>query len=154
MNCTLHLLKHRLINRNRPKIRTVVNDAMRYYSSRGIDTVISTAIKLKSSYIEHQFYAKIIIIKYFMNLEKVSQTYLETLDSRIVGAIEQLYFSSSKQKKMLLDIGIYERDVDIIISIIGNDFDDAFELKKRLISKSTLLSGKVSYISNFIIKNL
>ena len=55
---------------------------------------------------------------------------------------------------MLLDIGIYERDVDIIISIIGNDFDDAFELKKRLISKSTLLSGKVSYISNFIIKNL
>lgn len=89
-----------------------------------------------------------------MNLEKVSQTYLETLDSRIVGAIEQLYFSSSKQKKMLLDIGIYERDVDIIISIIGNDFDDAFELKKRLISKSTLLSGKVSYISNFIIKNL
>lgn len=145
---------NRLINRNRPKIRTVVNDAMRYYSSRGIDTVISTAIKLKSSYIEHQFYAKIIIIKYFMNLEKVSQTYLETLDSRIVGAIEQLYFSSSKQKKMLLDIGIYERDVDIIISIIGNDFDDAFELKKRLISKSTLLSGKVSYISNFIIKNL
>ena len=79
---------------------------------------------------------------------------METLDSRIVGAIEQLYFSSSKQKKMLLDIGIYERDVDIIISIIGNDFDDAFELKKRLISKSTLLSGKVSYISNFIIKNL
>ena len=79
---------------------------------------------------------------------------METLDSRIGGAIEQLDFSSSKQKKMLLDIGIYERDVDIIISIIGNDFDDAFELKKRLISKSTLLSGKVSYISNFIIKNL
>ena len=89
-----------------------------------------------------------------MNLERVSQIYLETLDSRIVGAIEQLYFSSSKQKKMLLDIGIYERDVDIIISIIGNDFDDAFELKKRLISKTTLLAGKVSYISNFIIKNL
>lgn len=143
-----------LINRNRPKIRTVVNDAMRYYSSRGIDTIISTAIKLKTSYIEHQFYAKIVIIKYFMQLEKISQTYINTLDSRIVGAIEQLYFSSSKQKKMLLDIGIYERDVDTIISIIGNDYEDAFEMKKRLLDNYGRIKGNISYISGFIINNL
>ncbi len=143
-----------LINRNRPKIRTVVNDAMRYYSSRGIDTIISTAIKLKTSYIEHQFYAKIVIIKYFMQLERISQTYINTLDSRIVGAIEQLYFSSSKQKKMLLDIGIYERDVDTIISIIGNDYEDAFEMKKRLLDNYGRIIGNISYISSFIIRTL
>lgn len=143
-----------LINRNRPKIRTVVNDAMRYYSSRGIDTIISAAIKLKTSYIEHQFYAKLVIIKYFMHLEGISQIYINTLDSRIVGAIEQLYFSSSKQKKMLLDIGIYERDVDTIISIIGNDYEDAFEMKKRLLDNFGRIKGNISYISNFIIKTL
>ena len=99
-------LLNNLINRNRPKIRTVVNGAMKYFSSRGIDNIISTAIKLRTSYIEHQFYAKVIIIKYFMNLENVSQIYLDSLDNKVLGAIEQLYFSSSKQKKMLLDIGI------------------------------------------------
>lgn len=143
-----------LINRNRPKIRTIVNDAMKYYASRGLDTIISTAIKLKTSYIEHQFYAKLIIIKYFMKLEKVSQNYLDTLDNRIVGAIEQLYFSSSKQKKMLLDIGIYERDVDTIISIIGSDFDDAFDMKRRLVDNFSRLIPIISYISTFIIRNL
>lgn len=143
-----------LINRKRPKIRTVVNDAMKYYSSRGIDAIISTAIKLKTSYIEHQFYAKLLIIKYFMNIETIPQMYLDTLDSRVVGAIEQLYFSSSKQKKMLLDIGIYERDVEPIISVIGNDFDDAFEMKKRLLDNFGRLKSNISYISNFIIKNI
>lgn len=147
-------LLNSLINRNRPKIRTVVNGAMKYYSSRGIDTIISTAIKLKTSYIEHQFYAKLIIIKFFMSIEKVSQVYLDTLDNKVVGAIEQLYFSSSKQKKMLLDIGIYERDVDIIVSVIGNDFDDAFEMKKRLLENLGRLKGSISYISNFIIKSM
>ncbi len=147
-------LLNNLINRNRPKIRTVVNGAMKYYSSRGIDTIISTAIKLKTSYIEHQFYAKLIIIKFFMSIEKVSQVYLDTLDNKVVGAIEQLYFSSSKQKKMLLDIGIYERDVDIIVSVIGNDFDDAFEMKKRLLENLGRLKGSISYISNFIIKSM
>ena len=143
-----------LINRNRPKIKTVVNEAMRYYASRGIDTIISTAIKLKTSYIEHQFYAKLVIIKYFMHIDKISQIYLYTLDARITGAIEQLYFSSSKQKKMLLDIGIYERDIDVIISVIGNDFEDAFDMKKRLLEAFPKLKSNISYISNFIIGNL
>lgn len=150
---TANLLNN-LINRNRPKIRTVVNGAMKYFSSRGIDNIISTAIKLRTSYIEHQFYAKVIIIKYFMNLENVSQIYLDSLDNKVLGAIEQLYFSSSKQKKMLLDIGIYERDVDTIISIIGNDFDDAFEMKKRIKDNINQLKSMVGYISSFIITNL
>ena len=55
---------------------------------------------------------------------------------------------------MLLDIGIYERDVDIIVSVIGNDFDDAFEMKKRLLENLGRLKGSISYISNFIIKSM
>ena len=55
---------------------------------------------------------------------------------------------------MLLDIGIYERDVETIISVIGNDFDDAFEIKKRLLESFSQIKSNISYISNFIIKNL
>lgn len=147
-----------LINRNRIKIKTVVDKTVQRLKTKNskpnVDFIISSAIKLKTSYIEHQFYNKVNIIKYFMQLENISSTYLEILDSKVLGAIEQLYFSSSKQKKMLLDIGIYERDVDTIISVIGNDFDDAFEMKKRLIGSLTRLQNSICYISFFVIRNL
>lgn len=147
-----------LINRNRVKIKTVVNNTIAYLENKNknisVDFIISSAIKLKTSYIEHQFYSKLVIIKYFMQLEKVSSIYLNILDEKVLGAIEQLYFSSSKQMKMLLDIGIYERDVDYIMKIIGNDFEDIFDMKDRLVDNYTKLMPKISYISNFIIKNL
>lgn len=147
-----------LINRNRIKIKTIVDNTVGRFTKKGkninIDYVISSAINLKTSYIEHQFYGKVNIIKYFMQLEKVSKTYIEQLDSKVLGAIEQLYFSSSKQKKMLMDIGIYERDVDSVISIIGDDFDETFEMKKRLVEKFNVFKNDISYISSYIIRNL
>lgn len=141
-----------LINRNRLTIHKIVDDIVKASNTANVDFVISSVIKLKTSYIEHQFYTKLQIVQYFMKLEKMNQAYLEVLNDRILGAIEHLYFSSSKQKKMLLDIGIYERDVDEIIKIIGDDFDDLFEMKKRLIEHSRSLN--IGYISRYIIKNL
>lgn len=147
-----------LINRNRVKIKTVVDNTIERLKKNNktpnVDFIISSAIKLKTSYIEHQFYSKLVIIKYFMLLEKVSPIYLSVLEDRVLGAIEQLYFSSSKQMKMLLDIGIYERDIDYIIKIIGNDFEDAFEMKKRILQKVNILMPKISYISQYIINTL
>ena len=146
-------LLNSLINRRRPKLHTVVDDAMKYFSSRGIDNIISTAIQLKTSYIEHQFYAKLLLIKYFMTMDRFETKYFDVLDSKVTAAIEHLYFSASKQKKMLLDIGIYERDIDYIISVIGEDFSDVFEMKKLLKEKIAKLRN-IGYISSYIIKNL
>ena len=146
-------LLNSLINRRRPKLHAVVDNAMKYFSSRGIDTIISTAIQLKTSYIEHQFYAKLILIKYFMSLDKFETKYFDVLDGKVTAAIEHLYFSASKQKKMLLDIGIYERDIDYIISIIGDGFSDVFEMKKLLKEKMHKLRN-IGYISSYIIKSL
>ncbi len=147
-----------LINRSRIKIKTVVDNTLDRFKEKGksidIDFVISSVIKPKTSYIEHQFYGKVNIIKYFMQMEKISQIFLAILDSKVLGAIEQLYFSSSKQKKMLLDIGIYERDVDIIIKIVGGDFEDVFEMKKGLIKDYSKFSRSISFISSYIIRNL
>ncbi len=146
-------LINNLINRNRPKIKTVVDNAMKYYASRGLDSIISTAISLKMSYIEHKFYGKVEIIRYFMQTESISKDYINILDNKVLGAIEQLYFTTSKQRKMLLDVGIYERDIDAIVRIIGEDYEDAFAMKKLLKDNADHFQH-ISYISKYIIGNL
>lgn len=146
-------LINNLINRNRPKIKTVVDNAMKYYASIGLDYIISTAINLKMSYIEHQFYGKVGIIRYFMQTESISEDYINILDNKILGAIEQLYFTTSKQRKMLLDVGIYERDIDAIVRIIGEDYEDAFAMKK-LLKDNVDHFQHISYISKYIIGSL
>ncbi|WP_324627474.1 hypothetical protein, partial [Bacillus pacificus] len=64
----------------------------------------------KTSYIEHNFYSRVLIIKYFLERENVRKELIDILDSKILNTIEYLYFSQVKHKKMLLDLGIYERD--------------------------------------------
>ena len=106
---------------------------------------------MKSSYIEHQFYPKILLIRYFLELSHTSEQLLTVLDSKIIGAIEYLYYASSKQKKMLIDLGIYERDIETIVKIIGDDYEDAFELKQRLQSAWDKLQD-ISFISKYVIR--
>ncbi|OLN32457.1 DEAD/DEAH box helicase [Desulfosporosinus metallidurans] len=142
-----------LIHRRRPKIKTIVDNTKKYFASKGIDNIISTTISIKMSFIEHQFYTKVLLVRYFMGLKSVKSSLLNVLDDKVIGAIEYLYFSTSKQKKMLLDLGIYERDIDLIIKIIGNDFDDIFELKKRLQTSYGKLQ-RISFISRYVIRNI
>lgn len=146
-------LINNLLNKQRPRIKKVVDDTKKYYKSASIDYLIATAIKLKMSYIEHTFYNKVLIIKYFMIRENVKKELVEVLENKILNTIEYLYYSNAKQKKMLLDIGIYERDVEKIIKVIGNDFEDTYELKQRLSDKFIELKN-ISYISKYIIRNL
>lgn len=144
---------NKLINRKRPKIKTVVDNAMEHFPKGSLDYIISTAIRLKMSYIEHQFYGKVGIVKYFMQKDNIDAKYIAILEHQILGAIEQLYFTSSKQRRMLLDIGIYERDIDSIVKVIGEGYEDAFAMKQQLKENIGRL-GHISYISRYIINNL
>jgi hypothetical protein len=54
---------------------------------------------------------------------------------------------------MLKDLGIYERDIDKIIEVIGEDFKDTFELKNLLLANKDKIN-KISFISRFVIKSL
>ena len=83
-------------------------------------------------YIEHEFYTKVLIIRYFLENDGVKEELINKLNEKVINAIEQLYFSDSIQKKMLMDIGIYERDIEKVIKIIGNNFEDEIELKNKL----------------------
>lgn len=141
-----------LLNKKRPKIKTVVDNTKKYFK-RDIDSIISTTISIKMSYIEHQFYNKVMLVRYFMEIDDVKSSLINIFDDKVISAIEYLYFSTSKPKKMLLDLGIYEHDIDTIIKVVGDDFEDAFELKKRLQANFSKFQG-ISFISRYVIRNL
>lgn len=143
---------NKLLNRNRLKLKSVINSVSKG-KENSIDFIIATTIRLKMGYIEHEFYTKCLIIRYFLEHDGVRSELLNKLNEKVINAIEQLYFSDSIQKKMLMDLGVYERDIEKIIQIIGSDFEDEIELKNKLIDNIEKLD-KVSFISKFVIKNL
>lgn len=142
-----------LLNLNRPKLKRVIEDTRVYYKGIDINILISNAIKIKNSYLEHDFYAKVILIKYFLEKDGCLASCIKMLNEKILKTIEILYFLNSKEKKMLLDLGIYERDIDNILKIIGDKFSDSFELKKLLLDNTDKLN-KITYLSKYVIWNL
>lgn len=143
---------NRLLNRNRPKLKSVIKSVSKGKEDN-IDFIIATTIRLKMGYIEHEFYTKVLIIRYFLENDGAKEELINKLNEKVINAIEQLYFSDSIQKKMLMDIGIYERDIEKVIKIIGNDFEDEIELKNKLIDNIERLDS-VSFISKYVIRNL
>lgn len=141
-----------LLRQTRPTIKAVVNSARVYYP-RDINYLISMAIRIKESYMEHTFYNRVSIVAYFLKKDGVSDELLDVLDDRIIKTIEMLYFTGSKHKKMLLDLGIYEKDINAVLKIIGDDFEDAVELRERLI-KNQKRFGKLSFLSRYVIERI
>ena len=146
-------ITNELLDKRRPSIKIVVNDLRKYYKNVDINSLISKTIRIKNGYIEHQLYNRTSIIKYYCRLAKFADDQVNILDSKVLKPIEYLYFLNVKNKKMLIDIGIYERDVEKIIQVIGADFDDTIELKNRLLENWNKL-GSISYISRYVIGNL
>lgn len=64
-----------------------------------------------------------------------------------------LYYLTSPSKKMLKDMGIYEGDIDQIISVIGEDFSSIAELQQLLKDHMEKL-GEISIVSRYIIDRL
>lgn len=142
----------RLLNRNRPRLKSVINAVLKGKED-SIDFIITTTIRMKMGYIEHEFYTKVLIIRYFLEKDGIEEELINKLNEKVINAIEQLYFSDSIQKKMLIDMGIYERDVEIVINVIGGDFEDEIELKNRLQLNLDKIE-KVSFITKYVINNL
>ncbi len=142
-----------LLDKRRPKIKKVVDETKSFFLKVDINILISTTIKMKSSYIEHTFFNRVNVIKYFCTLEQWDDEIIKVIEDKILNPIEYLYFINLKNKKMLLDLGIYERDIEKIIKVIGDDFDDALELKNRLLLSYDKLKN-ISFISKYVIKSL
>ncbi len=140
------------IHKKRLRLNEIIKETMKY-SRADIDYVINKTIQLKSSYVEHKFYSKLLIILFFMECQSLENKYFDIIDKKIKQPISYLYFTESKPKKMLKDLGVYERDINEIIEMIGDDFKDAFELKK-LLSENKNKFTRISFISRFVIHSL
>ncbi|WP_442603071.1 DEAD/DEAH box helicase [Paenibacillus sp. KN14-4R] len=144
---------NQLLNKKRLKIKKIINDTFENSTIIDIDHIITTTLRLKSSYIEHNFYSKLLIVMYFMKCEKVEPRFIDIIEQKVKSSIDYLYFTESKAKKMLKDLGFYERDIEYILKVIGDRFTDTFSLKNLLIRNKFKL-GKVTYLSKYIINSL
>lgn len=145
------LIINYLINKNRLKLKTIINKMKMYYKNTSIDYIISLTMRLKSSYVENEFYSMCKIICYFLKCDKVSEREINIIISKIISCIDYLYFSDSKCKKILKEIGIYDYDIDKIIDVIGEDTEDITEIIQLL--KDSKFHN-LSYISQYIINRL
>ena len=144
-----------LLNKTRPKLRSCIDKVLKSYpNEKNINRLISKLIKYKNSYIEHQFYRKVSIILFFMQNDNFPNSYIETVKSEILNIIDVLFFANSPERKLLYDMGFYEKDIENIIRIIGEDFDDINDLKEKIQNNKNVLISKISYISTYVIDNL
>ena len=135
----------------RLNIRTIVNETMQSYSLEDINYVIKSAISLKNSYIEFDFYKRIQVIQFFMKCEHVDNRMISIIDHKLMSNIEMLYYINSPSKKMLKDMGIYEGDIDYIIGFIGDDFNSVEELRQRINNQKHRFVD-INVISRYVIE--
>ena len=135
---------------HRLNIRTVVNDTMQWYEQEDINYVIKSAISLKNSYIEFDFYKRIQVILFFMKCERVEQRLIDVVNEKLMRNIELLYYINSPSRKMLKDMGIYEGDIETIIGVIGDDFETVEELQHRIRQVRYRLND-ISIVSKYVI---
>lgn len=86
-------------------------------------------------------------------MKKTDVSLINTLHERLLKNIEILYYLTPPSKKMLKDMGIYEGDIDQIISVIGEDFSSIAELQQLLKDHLEKL-GEISIVSRYIINRL
>lgn len=145
---------NRLTYKYRQSVKDVVDATISAYPKEKISRVINKTIKFKSSYVEFEFYSKVDLIRYFMQCDKVQVGLITTLSDRLMKNIEMLYYLNSSSKKMLKDMGIYEGDIDYIVSIIGNNFSSITDLQELLRANSSRLDKHISVVSRYIVSRL
>ena len=143
-----------LTYKNPTNVKKVVEKVRKYYTDREVDNIISEVLKLKNSYIEYDFYKKTEAILYFMELDNVSEELKNPINELIIKRIETKYFMKSPEKKMLKDMGIYDKDVDIISKYIGKEVNSIDELQVRMKESYKNFIDKISFMSRYIVLKL
>ena len=139
------------LTKPRPNIKSVVDATMEYYGNRGIDNVIKTTISLKNSYIEYEFYKRIQVILFFMKCEHIDEKLINVVHNKLLRNIEILYYINSPERKMLKDMGVYDGDIETIITFIKDDFETVEDLRGRIQNNRQLLNY-VSIVSRYVLE--
>ncbi len=139
------------LHKNRYSIKYIINKILEK-NKENIDSLISNTIKLKYSMIEHQIYSKIKIVYYFLKCCAATEKQLNLVEQKILLPIEVQYFSNSEIRKNLKSLGVYEKDIENIINVIGEEVEDIEKLKIKL--KENVSKFKISFLSKYVIEQL
>ena len=89
-----------------------------------------------------------------MELEKAKEDMTKPIVEDILRVIENRYFMHSPGKKMLKDMGIYDKDINIIYKIIGENVSSIDELQSKIRENYDKVITKISIISKFIVEKI
>lgn len=135
-------------------VRMIIEQVRKAFIKSDLDFIISEVLKLKNSYIEYDFYKKTEAILYFMELDNASENIKKPIEEEILRVIENKYFMHSPGKKILKDMGIYDKDINIISKIIGENISSVDELQRKIQENYEKVITKISVISKFIVEKM
>ena len=143
---------NKLTYKNRQSVRDVVNATKACYKGFDTQEIIKYTLNLRNSYIEYTFYKKIQIILFFLEAESEDSKYAEFIRNKLLKTIENLYYINMPAHKTLKEMGVYEKDIQTIIDLVGDSFNSVEELRKRL--KDVRIDGNISVLSRYVINRL
>lgn len=136
------------------RVRKIIEKVQNSFKNPDLNYIIGEVLKLKNSYVEYDFYKKTEAILYFMKLDKVQNNMIEIIEEKILRVIENNYFIHASGKKMLKDMGIYEKDINEICEIIGEDFNSINDLLEKIKEKYDKINKSISILSKYILERV
>ncbi|MDY0277761.1 MAG: DEAD/DEAH box helicase [Acholeplasma sp.] len=143
-----------IIDQRRFTIKQIIEKVKPYFPQVELNDLIGIIIKLKSGEVEHQFYNHAQIIKFFMEKSNFTNAEIACYERQLIHKIENIFFVNSIQKKMMQNIGIYERDIEYLIRHIGSSFTDVKELRELLFTNKGKYYSGISFLSRYVINAL
>ena len=145
------------INKKRLSVKEIISDvnevAIDNYFSKSLDEIISDVIKKKNSFIEYEFKKCLKVLSVFD--DKIGNSTLKNfINSELLSRIDFIYYLDNPRKRLLKELGIYEKDIDILSEFINDDNINISEVIIILKNKYDEYVNKISFISKYIINRL
>ena len=145
------------INKKRLSVKEIISDvnevAIDNYFSKSLDEIISDVIKKKNSFIEYEFKKCLKVLSFFD--DKIGNSTLKNfINSELLSRIDFIYYLDNPRKRLLKELGIYEKDIDILSEFINDDNINISEVIIILKNKYDEYVNKISFISKYIINRL
>lgn len=139
-----------LINKKRLSIKTIITNTR--YQKYNLDLLINTCLKFKYGYIENDFYKTANLIKFFMECEHINEKLIYAFSTIIIDKIDYIYYKGIPIAKELYELGIYSKDIEIILNSLTEE-DLTLDTKSLLNIIKNKDFNNISYLSKFIINH-
>ncbi len=116
-----------------------------------VDEIINQIVKVKTSVLEHRVlpcarYAAF----YYASHGRADLS--DAISKNVISVIAKMFYLDNPAKRMLKAIGVYDGDIDTILSCTGEGFASLTELKRLLATNYPQFADSVGFISRFEIQ--